>query len=233
MTQALAHYSLIAFDAYGTLFDVYSITELAEELFPNQGQALTLMWRERQIEYTRLISLSDPSPQGSKHYIPFWDVTILSLRYCCKRLGLSLTPAKEEKLMAQYAKLKAFADSKPTLQNIKEKGTPTAILSNGSVDMLSTVVQSNGLNPLLDNIVSVEPARIFKTAPQAYQLLCTTFGVSAEKILFVSSNAWDALAASWFGFDVFWVNRQGLPFEEIGPLPKYSGSSLNDLLKIL
>jgi 2-haloacid dehalogenase len=226
-------YSLIAFDAYGTLFDVYSMTQLAEELFPQFGEKLSLMWRDRQIEYTRLISLSDPQPQGSKHYMPFWDVTILSLRYCCKRLGLNLTSALEQRLMDQYAKLLAFKDSKPVLQAIKSKGIPTAILSNGSVAMLDTVVQSNGLAPYLDQIVSVEPARIFKTAPQAYQLLCTSFDVNAQNILFVSSNAWDALAASWFGFDVFWVNRQGHPFEEIGSPPKFTGSSLDELLKVI
>jgi 2-haloacid dehalogenase len=226
-------YSLIAFDAYGTLFDVYSMTQLSEELFPQFGEKLSLMWRDRQIEYTRLISLSDPQPQGSKHYMPFWDVTILSLRYCCKRLGLNLTAPLEQRLMDQYAKLEAFNDSKPVLQAIKSKGIPTAILSNGSVAMLDTVVQGNGLEPYLDRIVSVEPARIFKTAPQAYQLLCTSFGVSAQQILFVSSNAWDALSASWFGFDVFWVNRQGHPFEEIGPTPKFTGSSLDELLKVI
>ncbi len=226
-------YSLVAFDAYGTLFDVYSMTQLAETLFPGHGEPLSLMWRDRQIEYTRLISLSDPTPTGSRHYLPFWDVTVLSLRYCCKRMKLELTAEREKKLMDQYAKLQAFKDALPVLEVIKSKAIPTAILSNGSSQMLDTVVQSNGLGPFLDKIVSVEPARIFKTAPQAYQLLCTSFGVSAENILFVSSNAWDALAAAWFGLDVFWVNRQGHPFEEIGPKPKYSGSSLTDLLKVI
>ena len=83
-------YKLVAFDAYGTLFDVYSMSQLAEELFPGHGQNLSLMWRDRQIEYTRLITASDPDPTGSRHYLPFWDVTVRSLRYCCKRLHLTL-----------------------------------------------------------------------------------------------------------------------------------------------
>ena len=223
-------YKLIAFDAYGTLFDVYSMGQLAETLFPGHGQSLALMWRDRQIEYTRLVTMSDPNPAGSKYYLPFWDLTIRSLRYVCKRLDLNLSEKSETALMDQYAKLTGFADSLSVLKAIKEKNIATAILSNGSREMLATVVKSNGLAPYLDKVVTVEDVRLFKTAPQAYALLLNAFPVKKEEILFVSSNAWDALAAKWFGFDVFWVNRLGHPFEEIGERPNYEGKSLTEVL---
>jgi len=226
-------YKLIAFDAYGTLFDVYSMGALAEELFPGNGVALALMWRDRQIEYTRLVTMSDPNPSGSKHYIPFWDLTIRSLRYVCKRMDLELSAANEKRLMDQYAKLTGFADSLSVLKAIKEKGIATAILSNGSREMLATVVESNGLKPYLDQVVTVEEVRLFKTAPQAYELLLQAFQVQKNEVLFVSSNAWDALAAKWFGYDVFWVNRLGHPFEEIGEKPNYEGKSLSEVLETL
>lgn len=226
-------YKLIAFDAYGTLFDVYSMGALAEELFPGNGAALALMWRDRQIEYTRLVTMSDPSPQGSKYYLPFWDLTIRSLRYVCKRMNLELSSANEKRLMDQYAKLTGFADSLNVLKTIKEKGISTAILSNGSREMLATVVQSNGLESYLDKVVTIEDVRLFKTAPQAYELLLKAFPVQKQEVLFVSSNAWDALAAKWFGFDVFWVNRIGHPFEEIGEKPTYEGKSLSEVLEAL
>ena len=226
-------YKLIAFDAYGTLFDVYSMGQLAEELFPGNGQALALMWRDRQIEYTRIVTMSDPSPGGSRHYLPFWNLTILSLRYVCKRMGLNLTSEYEKRLMDQYAKLTGFADSLNVLKEIKGKGISTAILSNGSREMLATVVESNGLKPYLDKIVTIEDVRLFKTAPQAYELLLKAFLVEKEEILFVSSNAWDALAAKWYGFDVFWVNRLGHPFEEIGERPDYEGDSLSKVLEVI
>ena len=226
-------YKLIAFDAYGTLFDVYSMGALAEELFPGNGVALALMWRDRQIEYTRLVTMSDPNPSGSKHYIPFWDLTIRSLRYVCKRMDLELSAANEKRLMDQYAKLTGFADSLSVLKAIKEKGIATAILSNGSREMLATVVESNGLKPYLDQVVTVEEVRLFKTAPQAYELLLQAFPVQKNEVLFVSSNAWDALAAKWFGYDVFWVNRLGHPFEEIGEKPNYEGKSLSEILETL
>ena len=226
-------YKLIAFDAYGTLFDVYSMGQLAEELFPGHGHAFSLMWRDRQIEYTRLVTMSDPKPAGSKHYLSFWELTIRSLHYVCKRMGLNLTPEYEKRLMDQYAKLTGFEDSLTVVKTIKEKGNSTAILSNGSREMLATVVQSNGLKPYLDKVVTIEDVRLFKTAPQAYELLLIAFPVKKEEILFVSSNAWDALAAKWYGFDVFWVNRLGHPFEEIGEKPNYEGSSLSRVLDVL
>ncbi len=226
-------YKLIAFDAYGTLFDVYSMGQLAEVLFPGHGQAMTLMWRDRQIEYTRLVTMSDPDPAGSKYYLPFWELTIRSLRYVCKRMGLNLTEQYEKQLMDQYAKLTSFDDSLKVLKTIKEKGLFTAILSNGSKEMLTSVVESNGLKQHLDKVVTIEDVRLFKTAPQAYGLLLKAFPVKKEEILFVSSNAWDALAAKWYGFDVFWVNRLDHPFEEIGEKPNYEGNSLSKVLEII
>jgi 2-haloacid dehalogenase len=223
-------YKLIAFDAYGTLFDVYSMGQLAEELFPGHGQAFALMWRDRQIEYTRLVTMSDPNPNGSKYYLPFWELTIRSLRYVCKRMNLNLTSEYENRLMDQYARLTAFDDSVSVLKTIKEKGLSTAILSNGSKEMLATVVESNGVKPYLDKVVTIEDVRLFKTAPQAYELLLKAFPVQKEEVLFVSSNAWDALAAKWFGFDVCWVNRLNHPFEEIGDPPNYEVQSLTQLL---
>jgi len=224
-------YKLIAFDAYGTLFDVYSMGQLADELYPGNGQALALMWRDRQIEYTRLVTMSDPSSSGSKYYLPFWELTIRSLRYVCKRMNLNLSADNEKRFMDQYARLTSFDDSLKVLRAIKEKGISTAILSNGSKEMLATVVESNGLKPYLDKVVTIEDVRLFKTAPQAYELLLKAFPVKKEEILFVSSNAWDALAAKWFGFNVFWVNRLGHPFEEIGDKPDYEGNALSRVLE--
>ncbi|PRY97879.1 2-haloacid dehalogenase [Jezberella montanilacus] len=226
-------YKLVAFDAYGTLFDVYSMGQLAEELYPGNGQAFALMWRDRQIEYTRLVTMSDPDTQGSKYYLPFWDLTVLSQRYVCKRLGLQWSSENEKRLMDQYAKLTGFADSLSVLKSLKEQGRATAILSNGSREMLATVVESNGLKPYLDKVVTVEEVRLFKTAPQSYQLLLDAFGLRKDEILFVSSNAWDAVGAKWFGFDVFWVNRLGHPYEEIGEKPNFEGTTLSQVLEVV
>ena len=180
-----------------------------------------------------LFRSSDPNPGGSKYYLPFWELTIRSLRYVCKRMGLELSSENEKQLMDQYAKLTGFEDSLIVLKRIKQQGIATAILSNGSREMLSAVVDSNRLKPYLDKVVTIEDVRLFKTAPQAYELLLKAFPIKKEEILFVSSNAWDALAAKWYGFDVFWINRLNHPFEEIGERPNYEGNSLSKVLELI
>jgi len=222
---------VVVFDAYGTLFDVYAIGALAETLYPGQGAALSVLWRDKQIEYTRLISLSDPSAQGSRHYLSFWEITRLSLRYALARLGLQHTQTNEDALMAQYAELTAFPENLDVLKRLRERGIATAILSNGSPDMLQSAVRSAGMTGLLDAVLSVDGVRQFKTTPSSYQLVLAHFKLPAEEVLFVSSNAWDALGATWFGFTTLWVNRQGLPPETLGPAPHFVGRDLTEVLK--
>lgn len=224
----------VVFDAYGTLFDVYSIQVLAEELYPGKGSAIALMWRDKQIEYTRLITQSDPhNPKGSQYYRPFWEVTRLSLEYTLDRLKLNRVNGQVDALMQQYARLAPFPENLPVLQKIKAMGLVTAILSNGSMDMLTTAVSSAGMEKVLDHIISVEPIRLFKTSPESYGLVQQVVAVQKDEVLFVSSNAWDALGATWFGFKTHWVNRQGLPFEALSPPPNFHGSDLNSVLTSL
>ena len=225
---------LVVFDAYGTLFDVYSVSAMAETLFPGQGSALSVLWRDKQIEYSRLVTMSDPlNPLGSRHYQSFWDLTRLGLQYACQKLGLELTPPKQKQLMDQYAQLKPFEENKDVLQHLQAIGMRCAILSNGSPDMLVKAVSSAGMTGLIDKVLSVDEVRQFKTSPQSYGLVTHHYPMDVREVLFVSSNSWDALGATWYGFKSFWVNRQGLPFETLGPRPTHSGSTLKDILPLL
>ena len=216
----------VLFDAYGTLFDVSSVGLLAEQLFPGHGQALGLLWRDKQIEYTRLVTTSD----HGQHYQPFWDLTRAGLRYACKRLALPLSPESEERLMNQYRHLSAFPENREVLTALKARGVATGILSNGDPSMLGVAVRSAGLDGLLDHVLSVDPIRKYKTHPDAYQLGLDATGLSARQVVFVSCNSWDALAATWFGYRTLWVNRYQLPFEELGTQPERTGASLRDVL---
>ena len=221
----------VVFDAYGTLFDVYSIQVLAEELYPNKGSDIAVKWRDKQIEYTRLITQSDPhNASGSQYFRPFWELTRLSLEYTLDRLKLDRQSGQVEKLMQQYAHLTPFTENLAVLQTIKAKGLTTAVLSNGSADMLTSAVKSAGMQGVLDHVISVDPIRLFKTSPESYGLVQQAIPVNKDEVLFVSSNAWDALGATWFGFTTHWVNRQGLPFEALSPRPHFSGADLNSVL---
>ncbi|MEY4726704.1 MAG: hypothetical protein RLZ36_1331 [Pseudomonadota bacterium] len=223
----------VVFDAYGTLFDVYSIGALAEQLYPDQGAAISVMWRDKQINYTRLITMSDPHRAGgSRYYQSFWDITRSALLYTLERLKLDAQPGYIDALMGQYAKLTPFAENLGVLQSLKQRGIATAILSNGSPDMLHTAVSSAGMTDLIDHVISVDPIRLFKTAPEAYGLVQQSISAEKQDILFVSSNGWDALGATWFGFTTLWVNRQHAPFETIGPKPSYTGHDLTRVLDV-
>jgi 2-haloacid dehalogenase len=217
----------VLFDAYGTLFDVYSVALLAEQLFPGQGHALSVLWRDKQIDYTRLVTTSN----DGAHYQPFWALTRAGLRYAGKKLGLDLNAEREEQLMNQYRHLSAFPENKEVLRALKAKGLVTGILSNGDPDMLGVAVRSAGLEGVLDHVLSVDSLRQYKTAPAAYALGPQATGLEPAQILFVSCNAWDALAATWYGYQTLWVNRYNLPFEELGTQPTRTGSSLRDVLR--
>ena len=221
----------VVFDAYGTLFDVYSVQVLAEKFYPGNGADIAMKWRDKQIEYTRLITQSDPhNASGSQFFRPFWELTHLSLEYTLDRLKLGRAEGQVEALMQQYANLTPFPENLAVLQKIKAMGLITAILSNGSVDMLNSAVKSAGMEGVLDHLISVDPIRLFKTSPESYGLVQQSIPVAKDEVLFVSSNAWDALGATWFGFTTHWVNRQGLPFEALGPKSHFSGADLSSVL---
>ncbi len=221
----------VLFDAYGTLFDVHSVIQAAESLFPNQGQALSLLWRDKQIEYTRLVTMSrKPGQADDALYQPFWNLTRAGLRFAAARLGLALTDAAEQRLMDQYLQLSPYPENRAVLQALRDRGVPTGILSNGDPTMLNAVVQHAGFDKLLNHTLSIHSVRRFKTDPAAYALGPQALGLPAQDILFVSSNAWDALAATWYGYTTLWVNRAGAPPEQLEPAPSHIGSSLRDVL---
>ena len=213
----------VLFDAYGTLFDVYSVGLLAEQLFPGFGERLSILWRDKQIDYTRLTSMSG-------QYKPFWDLTRAGLRFAALRLGLDMSAQAEDQLMNQYRHLSAFPENRDVLAELRARNVPAGILSNGDPEMLGVAVKSAGFSGLLAHVISVHPIRKYKTDPAAYALGSAAFNLPAREILFVSSNGWDAIGATWFGYTTLWVNRAGLPLEQLNTAPTRIGSSLRDVL---
>lgn len=213
----------IAFDAYGTLFDVYAIGVLAEKLFPRHGTTLAELWRDKQIEYTRLRTLCSM-------YKPFWEVTQDALVFACRKLQLNLTLEAHNMLMGQYAKLQALPENLGVLQRLQTMGVKLAILSNGNPQMLDSALEAAGMRGIFHHILSADAVKKFKPAPEAYQLAPDVFGLSPKNILFVSSNCWDVCGAAWFGYTTFWVNRTGTPLEELGVTPDASGPDMSALL---
>jgi 2-haloacid dehalogenase len=229
----------VLFDAYGTLFDVYSVSLKAEQLFPGQGQRLAQVWRDKQIEYSRLVTTSN----HGAHYEAFWSLTERALRYAINLIaktpdfmptsGHFSSQNQEEacqQLMNQYRHLSAFPENHEVLTALKKRGIPTGILSNGDPAMLQVAVKSALLSELLDHVISVDSIRKYKTHPDAYALGSQATGLQPKQMLFVSSNGWDALAATWYGYRTLWVNRAGLPWESFDTRPTREATSLRDVL---
>ena len=201
---------LYVFDAYGTLFDVHSaVARHAAEIGP-EAPRLSDLWRTKQLEYTWVRSLAG-------RYRDFQALTEDSLDYAAARFG-GVSPALRARLLAAYAELDAYPEAAAALDALRARGARTAILSNGTPAMLARAVASAGLDQRLDALLSVDPLRLYKTAPAAYELIEARTGVAPGDVAFLSSNRWDIAGAAAFGLRCIWVNRLGLP-DEYGDLP--------------
>jgi 2-haloacid dehalogenase len=217
----------IAFDAYGTLFDVLSVTALCEHLFPGRGQALAGLWRAKQLQYSLLRSLMN-------QYKDFWQLTGDGLTYAALSLKLELTDNKRQQLMDAYLHLTAFPDVRPGLEALRKQGRRLAILSNGEPKMLRAAVASAGIDGLIDEIVSVDDVRVFKPHPDAYHLAARKLRVTAGEIAFVSANSWDINGAGAAGLAAYWVQRTaGEPQEAIGFPAKGIVRALTELAAVV
>lgn len=208
------------FDAYGTLFDVHAAAAALKEEIGPQADQLSAVWRTKQLEYTWLRSLIPA-------YKPFWEVTQEGLDYAMEEVGLAGRKDLRQKLLDLYFQLSAYPEVPEMLAKLKAAGLKTAILSNGSMDMLDGAVDSAGIRDVLDAVLSVESVGIFKPDPRIYQLVTDHFGLEdRSSVAFMSSNGWDAFSASNYGFQVAWVNRMGKPAER---LPGEPNAVLGDL----
>ncbi|GKY89335.1 haloacid dehalogenase type II [Sinisalibacter aestuarii] len=204
------------FDAYGTLFDVSAAAREAAAEPGNAAlaecwQALAFDWRRKQLEYTWLRAITH-------EHRDFWRVTRDALDWAMEAQGLR-DAGLRERLLALYWTLSPYPEVPGMLTRLKQAGIGTAILSNGSPDMLDGAVRSAGIGALLDDVLSVESVGIYKPAPQVYELVTTRFGCARDEVLFVSSNGWDINGAAGYGFFTAWVNRMGEPRDRLDHPP--------------
>jgi 2-haloacid dehalogenase len=212
------------FDAYGTLFDVHSLVALADTLAPGRGAELSRLWRTKQLEYTWLTSLM----QGPAHpREDFTRVTERALAYAVEALVMPLGAAEQQRLCAAYAALDAFPDALSALRRLAPR--PCWILTNGTAAAIAPLLRRNGMEAVLDGVLSVDEVDVYKPAQRVYGLACERLGLPAERIGFVSANCWDAIGARVYGFTTFWINRAGAPVDRHGPPPHHVLGSLAEL----
>ncbi|WP_375254480.1 haloacid dehalogenase type II [Yoonia sp.] len=211
------------FDAYGTLFDVNSAAARAAQEPAHQDlkevwPALARDWRLKQLQYTWLRTVAD-------RHCDFWQVTKDGLDWAMEAHGLSDENTRA-RLLALYRELSAYPEVVGMLKALKDRGVATAILSNGSPQLLDEAVTSAGLDGLLNAVLSVEAVGVFKPHARVYDLVCQLFGGTPDNVLFVSSNGWDAAGAAGYGFQTVWVNRAGEPVDRLYAKPHHILSDL-------
>lgn len=204
------------FDAYGTLFDVSAAareaaSEPGRETFAEHWPQISANWRLKQLQYTWLRAVTGD-------HCDFWQVTQDGLDWALEAAGLE-DPDLRARLLQLYWELSAYPEVPAMLEGLKAKGLSTGILSNGSPDMLAGAVDSAGLDPLLDDVLSVESVSIFKPARLVYDLVGARFECAPDQVMFVSSNGWDAASAAAYGFRTVWVNRAGEPVDRLPARP--------------
>jgi 2-haloacid dehalogenase len=225
MPIAPAGIKACVFDAYGTLFDYASAAARCRDVLGDKLDPLNALWREKQLQYTWLRAL-----QG--RHADFWRVTGDALDFALETLRLG-DAGLRTRLMELYLTLDAFPEVPDMLRRLKAAGMKTAILSNGSPDMLDAAVRNAGIGDLLDAVMSVEAVGVYKPDPKVYHLAVDRFGIPAAAISFQSSNAWDAWAASAFGMRVVWCNRYGQRPERLPGKPDHEVKSLAELPALL
>jgi len=225
MKQGKLEVRACVFDAYGTLFDFASAAQTCRDALGDKAAALTTLWRDKQLSYTWLRGL-----QG--RHADFWQVTADALDFSMESLGIA-NGRLRDRLMDLYRTLRCFPEVPQVLKDLKQAGFVTAILSNGTPDMLADAVRGAQLDGLFDYILSVEQAGVFKPHPDVYRLAVDKLGVPAAQIAFQSSNAWDAHAASAFGMRVVWCNRYGQRRERLPGSPDHEIRNLAELPALL
>jgi 2-haloacid dehalogenase len=209
------------FDAYGTVFDFASAAARCTDALGDAADRLTTLWRDKQLQYSWL-----RAAQG--RHADFWQVTGDALDFALETLGL-VEPSLRDRLMQLYLALDPFPEVPEVLRQLRSAGLSTAMLSNGSPDMLAAVIGNAGLSGLFDHVLSVEEVGVYKPHPRVYRFACDRLGLAADNIAFQSSNAWDAHAASAFGMRTVWCNRYGQRRERLPGRPDREIRSLSEL----
>ena len=212
------------FDAYGTLFDFNAAIARHRAAAGPDADRFSELWRLKQIEYTWTLTLAG-------RYVEFWTLTQRALDYTFERVP-SVSKALRKDLLDVYLKLDAFPDARDMLRALKARGDRTAILSNGSPAMLASAVEAAGIKGDLDAVLSVDSVKMFKPRPEVYALVTAQFPVRPNEVMFVSSNRWDAMGATAFGFRSIWVNRAKAPAEYNDFPPVATVPDLNRVLTL-
>lgn len=210
------------FDVYGTLFDVHSVGDKCNKIYPGKGAEISKTWREKQLQYSNLRQLMGK-------YQTFLTVTKEALRYAVKQHGEELDQDVEKELINSYLHLVVYPEVKEVLAQIQDK--KIAVFSNGSHDMLDPLIKESKISSLIHQLISVDEIKQFKPTVASYDYALKQLDVKPEEVLFMSSNGWDISGAKNYGFQTAWINRNNLPLEELNLEPNSIYQDLKGILE--
>lgn len=216
----------LVFDMYGTLVDTLGISQQIEQLLPQQGQRVSALWRQSQLEFSFRATLME-------RYEDFAQLTRKALGYALAATGNTLTPEQQEHLLAQYQRLEPFADVKPGLERLQAAGYTMVIFSNGALSMLNPLLDAAGLRPYFQDIISAEEVRLYKPSPKIYHHAAQRVGRAPEETRLISANPFDVTGALAAGLKAAWVNHIGAPADPLGWLPDVIVRTIAELAEAL
>lgn len=206
--QAAPRFKAVAFD-YFVLFNPNSVVPEVEKAFPGKGIEFTKAWRAKQFEYGFLRSITG-------RHEDFFKVTEDALVYTAAAMDLPLPPEMRERLLGAYLTLRPWPDSIAALRKLKAAGVRLITIANFSDRMLRANAENAGIAELFDELLSTGTNGAYKPDPRAYALGMERLGLNKEEIAFAAFGGWDAYGAKSFGYPTYWVNRFGLPPEQLG-----------------
>lgn len=218
---------IIAFDVYGTLFDVYSLGDICEKYLGEKGKEICTLWRQKQLEYSFLRELME-------NYIEFSKITKDALEYACEVHNVKLTKDTELTLLQAYSNMKPYDEVLNVLNELKKReNTKLAVFSNGDLHMLMPLLKNNNMVDKFHEILTVDEEKHYKPSSKAYSIVTEKFNVSPKDVTFLSCNTWDIAGATNFGFKTIWVNRNNLVLDKLSVTPYKTIKDLNELPNIL
>jgi len=199
-TVRLENIKVCLFDVYGTLFDMRSAFSQSGSLISDSTGMLLDKWRAKQIEYALLRTCMG-------YHVDFYKVTRDALEYAIYSLGIP-SAGLGTRLMDAMMTLDPFPEAEAAVRQVKATGMKVGILSNGSPEMLESLIKHAGFDELFEYVLSAESVGAFKPHPSVYGLGPKHTHIAVNELVLVSANSWDVVGAAAFGYKTVWVNRR-------------------------
>lgn len=196
---------VIAFDAYGTLFDLGSPVRAVLSGSGIEVAYFSEVLRARQLEFAWTDSAIGRDTD-------FWAVTQRAIRATLQHFSLAPDNGLARRLAGAYESIELSVGIRQVLEELAARNAEVVVFSNASRSMLAASVDSAGVRHLVSELHSVDCGGKYKPHHDSYRHFLARPESADRMVWLVSSNAWDIAGASRAGMQTCWLNRNGLDF---------------------